>query len=336
MNYIGSKFSLMTFLHESIKKVTGYKDGEYYVFADLFAGTGIVGSYYRSLGCKVFSNDIQYYSFSTIKHYIENNTQNIRTDLFDHFNALAGIEGFIYKNYCKGSGSERNYFTDENGKKCDAIRTELERLYVKKEINANTYFFYLASLINSIDKYANTASVYGAFLKHVKKSAQKKFFLEPIKIINGVEGKAFNENINELINHISGDVLYLDPPYNARQYYSNYHLLETIAKYDSPTLFGMTGLREAGSQKSEFCSKRAVEGAFDRLIASAKFKYIFLSYNNEGLMSLETIKKIMSKYGEYSFEKMTYKRYKADKDENRHIITNETVEYLHCLVKRED
>ena len=62
----------------------------------------------------------------------------------------------------------------------------------------------------------------------------------------------------------------------------------------------MTGLRDAGSQKSEFCSKRTVEKAFDDLIANAKFKYIFLSYNNEGLMSLDTIKSIMSKYGKYS------------------------------------
>ena len=133
-----------------------------------------------------------------------------------------------------GSGSERNYFTDENGKKCDAIRTELERMYVNKEINENTYFFYLGSLINSIDKYANTASVYGAFLKHIKKSAQKTFVLEPLKIVDGPSGKVYNENINDVVKHIYGDVLYLDPPYNARQYCSNYHVLETIARYDNP------------------------------------------------------------------------------------------------------
>ena len=337
MNYIGSKYSLLDFLHDTIKKVTGYNDGDNFIFGDLFAGTGVVGSYYKKLGCTVISNDIQYYSYSIIKHYIEND-DSVRKDLFEYFNNLKGIEGFVYKNYCAGSGSGRNYFTDENGKKCDAIRTELQRMFDEKEIDEHTYFYYLGSLINSIDKYANTASVYGAFLKHIKKSAQKEFILEPLKIVNGPSGKVFNENINDVVKHIKGDVLYLDPPYNARQYCSNYHVLETIARYDDPVLNGMTGLRPAENQKSEFCSKRTVERAFEDLIANAKFKYIFLSYNNEGLMSLETIKRIMSKYGRYSFYTKTYKRYKADKDENRNIKANETIEYLHCLVKedRED
>lgn len=332
MNYIGSKYSLLDFLHDTIKKVTGYNDGDNFVFGDLFAGTGVVGSYYKELGCTVISNDIQYYSYSIIKHYIEND-DSVRKDLFEYFNNLKGIEGFVYKNYCAGSGSGRNYFTDENGKKCDAIRTELQRMFDEKEIDEHTYFYYLGSLINSIDKYANTASVYGAFLKHIKKSAQKGFIIEPLKIVNGPSGKVFNENINDVVKHIKGDVLYLDPPYNARQYCSNYHVLETIARYDNPVLNGMTGLRPAGNQKSEFCSKRTVERAFEDLIADAKFKYIFLSYNNEGLMSLETIKRIMSKYGKYSFYTKTYKRFKADKDENRNISANETIEYLHCLVK---
>lgn len=335
MNYIGSKYSLMEFLHETISQVTGYKDGDKYVFGDLFAGTGVVGAYYKSLGCEVISNDIQFYSYAIIKHLIENNSKNINMNLFDYFNSLDGIEGFIYKNYCLGSGSGRNYFTDENGKKCDAIRIELERMYVNKEINENTYFFYLGSLINSIDKYANTASVYGAFLKHIKKSAQKTFVLEPLKIVDGPNGKVYNENINEVVKHISGDVLYLDPPYNIRQYCSNYHVLETIARYDNPILNGKTGLRNSENQKSEFCSSRTVEKAFDDLIANSKFKYIFLSYNNEGLMSLDTIKNIMSKYGEYSYYTKSYKRFKADKDENRNILANETIEYLHCLVKRD-
>lgn len=334
MNYIGSKYSLLDFLHETIKKVTNYEDGTPYSFADLFAGTGVVGAYYRGLGCKVLSNDLQYYSFVVNKHLIEN-TDSIRTDLLDHLNSLPGIDGFIYNNYCAGSGSGRNYFTDSNGIKCDAIRTELEKLLKANEIDKDSYFYYLASLINSIDKYANTASVYGAFLKNIKKSAAKDFILEPLPIVNGPKGKAYNKDINELVNEIEGDVLYLDPPYNERQYCANYHVLETIAKYDNPTVKGVTGLRNYSDQKSAFCSAKTVCDVFEDLIKKAKFKYIFLSYNNEGLMSLDQIKDIMSKYGEYSFYTKTYRRFKADKDENRNISANETIEYLHCLVKKD-
>lgn len=333
MNYIGSKLSLLSFLHETISKVTGYKDDESFIFADLFAGTGVVGNYYKKLGHEVISNDIQYYSYCMNKHFIENDS-SVNKDLFDYFNNLPEVEGFVYNNYCAGSGSGRNYFTDENGKKCDAIRIELERMYKENEINESTYYFYLASLINSIDKYANTASVYGAFLKHIKKSALKKFVLEPVEIIDGKKGKVYNEDINEVVKKVKGNVLYLDPPYNSRQYYSNYHVLETIAKYDNPVLSGVTALRPAGNQKSEYCSKRTVEKAFDNLIANADFDYIFLSYNNEGLMSLNSIKKIMSKYGDYSYSIREYKRFKSDKSENRNIVSNVTVEYLHCLKKK--
>lgn len=332
MNYIGSKYSLLDFLHETISNKTGYKDGEKYVFADLFAGTGTVGAFYRELGCEVISNDIQYYSYIINKHLIESD-DTIDKSYIDYLNSLEGVEGFVYNNYCIGSGSNRMYFTDDNGKKCDAIRQEIESLYKNGKINEKSYYYYLGSLINSIDKVANTASVYGAFLKKIKAAASKPLLLEPLKLNDGPVGKVYNEDINKLIKSISGDVLYLDPPYNARQYCSNYHVLETIARYDNPVLTGVTGMRQAEEQKSEFCSKRTVEKAFDSLIKNAKFKYIFLSYNNEGLMSLQTIKSIMSKYGKYSYEIKEYRRFKADKDENRNITANATVEYLHCLVK---
>ena len=333
MNYIGSKYSLLDFLETTIEKITGYKNGDDFIFGDLFAGTGIVGQTYKAKGCKVIANDIQYYSYVLNKHFIENSCELDR-ELLDKLNALTPVEGFIYKSYCEGSGSGRNYFTNENGMKCDAMRIELERLHQSGEISDNLYFYYLSSLINSIDKYANTASVYGAFLKHIKKSAQKSFQLELLPIISGRVGEVYNEDINELIKRISGDVLYLDPPYNARQYCSNYHVLETIARYDYPKLNGVTGLRDSTDQKSKFCSKRMVIDTFDDLIKNVQFKYIFLSYNNEGLMSLDNIKDIMSKYGEYKFFTKEYRRFKADRDENRNIATNSTTEYLHCLIKK--
>ena len=332
MNYIGSKQSLLDFLETTIEEFTGYKEGDSFVFGDLFAGTGVVGQRYKEKGHSVISNDIQYYSYVLNKHYIEN-IPELDDSLLEYFNNLNPVKGFIYNNYCEGSGSGRNYFTNENGMKCDAVRIELERLYRAGEINDNLYFYYLASLINSIDKYANTASVYGAFLKHIKKPAQKEFILELLPVGNGNIGKVYNEDINELIKKVGGDVLYIDPPYNNRQYCSNYHVLETIAKYDTPKLRGVTGLRDETYQKSKYCSKRTVIDIFEDLIKNADFKYIILSYNNEGLMDLKTIKDIMSKYGKYDFFTKEYRRFKADRDENRTIAADITTEYLHCLRK---
>lgn len=329
MNYIGSKLSLIDFLVDSIKQVSGQSDG---VFADLFAGTGIVGSTFKRKGFEVLANDIQHYSFVLNKHFIEN-SESINKSLLEYLNNLQGTEGFVYKNYCYGSGCGRNYFTDENGKKCDSIRIEIDKLYKKCEITENQYYYLLASLINSIDKYANTASVYGAFLKHIKKSAAKTFKLELLPMIEGKKGKVYNEDVNNLITRIDGDILYLDPPYNARQYCANYHVLETISRYDNPVLNGKTGLREYNGQKSKYCSGRTVERCFDDLISNANFKFIFLSYNNEGLMTLDTIREIMSQYGKYEVFTKEYHRFKADKEENRNHKASTTTEYLHCLIK---
>lgn len=178
MNYIGSKYSLMDFLTTTIADVAGTNiKGK--VFADLFAGTGVVGKTFKEQGYRVISNDIQYYSYVLNKHLIEN-VPPLSVDIVDSLNQLSGTEGFIYKNHCTGSGSGRQYFTDENGMKCDSIRIELEQLKKCGEIDESQYYYLLASLINSIDKYANIASVYGAFLKKVKKICCKRIQIRVI------------------------------------------------------------------------------------------------------------------------------------------------------------
>mgnify|MGYP000966732968 FL=1 len=125
--------------------------------------------------------------------------------------------------------------------------------------------------------------------------------------------------------------MYLDPPYNARQYGSNYHLLTTIAKYDSFEPQGKTGLR--AYYRSSYCKKNEVQISFEELIKNANFNYVFLSYNNEGLMTENEVKTIMSKYGKYSLKTTNYQRFKADKTENRNHKATATVEYLHILEK---
>ena len=250
---------------------------------------------------------------------------------------LKGIKGFIFKNYCLGGTKnkkiQRQYFSDTNGMRCDATRKKIEEWKKEKLINNNEYYFLLTSLIKSIDKCANTAAVYGAFLKKLKKSAQKNFILQPAELtINDQEHKVYNQDINKLTKKIKGDILYLDPPYNHRQYASNYHILETIAKYDNPKIHGKTGLRDYENQKSLYCSRIEAKNTFKDLILKAKVKYIFLSYNNEGLMSLNDIKKIMSLRGKYGYFTKKYNRFKADKTENRNHKADKTIEYLHYVV----
>jgi adenine-specific DNA-methyltransferase len=332
MNYIGSKHKLSEFITSTIHKVVG-NDLSDKVLCDLFAGTGIVGRSFKQKVKKVISNDFEYYSYVLNKNYIENHLPiPDKENYIDKLNQIKPQEGFIYSNYCRGGHGDRQYFSDKNGKKIDAIRTQIEVWKNTAEIDANLYYFLIASLLESADKVANTASVYGAYLKHLKKSAQKELVLAPAEFeLNKHNHKVYNEDSNLLIKKIKGDILYLDPPYNARQYGANYHILNTIALYDTFTPKGKTGLRTYN--KSDYCSKNSVKRAFEYLIKEADFTYIFLSYNNEGLMTPKEIKQIMSKYGAYSLVSTDYRRFKADKDINRKHQASRTEEYLHILKK---
>ena len=333
MNYIGSKYSLLDFIDTTIENVVGENLSEL-TFCDIFAGTGIVGRHFKTKVRKVISNDWEYYSYALNKNYIGNHKDIAdKEGYIKKLNLLNGVEnGFIYTQYCLGGGNERQYFSDENGKKIDAIRLQIEAWKNDGHITENLYYFLLCSLIESADKYANTASVYGAFLKNLKKSAQKPLVITPANFqLNHNEHEVYNEDANELIKKIEGDILYLDPPYNSRQYGANYHMLNTIAEYKSFTPKGKTGLREY--KRSRYCSKASVKASFEELIRDSKFKYVILSYNNEGIMSIETIRDIMSKYGQYQVFKKEHQRFRADKPENRNYSTNSTIEYLHVLTK---
>lgn len=303
------------------------------VFCDLFAGTGAVGKTFKPLVKKVIANDVEFYSYVLNKNYINNHKAFTFKEKIKFLNTIDGVEGFIFKEYSQGGAKKRNYFTPQNAKKIDAIRLQIENWKITGKINENEYFFYLASLLESADKVANTASVYGAYLKHIKKSAAKNIIIQPALFeVTKNAHQVYQEDSNKLINQIEGDVLYLDPPYNARQYGANYHLLNTIAKMDTFVPKGVTGLPPY--YKSDYCKATKVLDSFKSLIENAKFKYIFLSYNNEGLMTKKEVQKTMEQFGHYDLVTKKYQRFKADKTENRNHKASKTIEYLHILEKQ--
>jgi len=330
MNYIGSKNKLSGFLTDSIAHYVGTLSDK--VFCDLFAGTGTVGRSFKGQVAKVIANDIEPYSFCLNRNYIGNTREIAQADDFlEALRQLAPLQGFVYEHYC--SPAERLYFSDANGQIIDAIRQQIATWQQAGHISEDLYYFLLASLLESADKVANTASVYGAFLKKIKKTAAAPLQLQGASFeLHKGTCEVYQEEANKLIEKIEGDILYLDPPYNARQYGANYHLLNTIALYDHFTPQGKTGLRP-GYYKSAYCRRQEAEQALAHLLEKARFRYIFLSYNNEGLIPLENIRKLMQSIGKYDLQMQEYQRFKADKSQNRNFSAAHTIEYLHVLEK---
>ena len=168
-------------------------------------------------------------------------------------------------------------------------------------------------MIEAVPFYANISGVYAAFNKKWDIRTQKDLTLRPIELIyNKHHNQVFNANSLDLIKNINVDILYLDPPYNQRQYAPNYHLLETIALYDSPIIKGVTGMRDYSHQKSNFCNLNKALQDLEMIASQTNYKYLLLSYNNEGLMPQDTIVTILKKYGHLSIAEYNYPRFKSN------------------------
>ncbi len=325
MNYIGSKKRLLPFICATISNLDGITLQES-VFCDLFAGSGAVGAAFKTKVTQIISNDVEYFSYVLNRHRIGNTVPLEIEDIFEELNALEGVEGFVFKHYCKHATNEREYFSGENGQKIDAMRQKIGQLHHDKHIDDNSFFYLLASLIQSCDKVANTASVYGAYLKTLKDQAKKSIVIEPMSYeMSSRHHCVYNKNASELIRMISGDILYLDPPYNVRQYGADYHLLNTIALYDTFEPQGKTGRREY--YRSVFCKKREAALALESLIQKAAFTYLVMSYSNDGILTLQDIKNIMKPYGSYKVVATEHKCFGRKREERS------TMEYLHILKK---
>ena len=347
MRFIGNKENLVEKIAFLMEKsgVTGH------TFFDFFAGTTSVGRFFKKNGWGVLSSDLLYFSYCLQKAYIENNTEPLFEKLFselkhksrnlfaspldtviDFLNTLPGKEGFIFSHYTPDGtaalNTPRKYFSSENGKKIDAIRLQIEEWRLVDLINENEYYVLLAALIESVPFYANIAGVFAAFQKKWDPRALKPFTLRTIELcIGGKNNKAYNIDSLSLLETVSADVFYVDPPYNERQYAPNYHVLETIAKYDNPVLRGVTGMREYSDQKSDFCNKEKAEKCLEKILSKARCSTIILSYNSEGLLKKEEILTKMSDFGSVDFYDIPYPRFRSNINTEKSNIN----EYLFIL-----
>ncbi len=347
MRYIGNKQNLLEFIHSVIAENCINEK----VFCDIFSGTTSVAKYFKERDYTVISNDFMEYSYVFQKAYISNNNipnfEGLKSELniaslqdaINYLNEIPGIKGFIFNNYSKegtkNKKHERNYFSSENAQKIDAIREQIQIWYEENKIRENEFYILLTSLLEIIPSISNISGTYGAFLKIDDPRKFKKLNLEiPRLIFKGKNHRVYKKDSNLLIKEIESDILYVDPPYNSRQYAPNYHILETIAVWDKKIKDNKTGLRDYLYQKSEYCLKNKCVSAFEDLIDNAKCRYILFSYNSEGIIPYNEIIRILSKKGEIKIYTKEYRRFKSNSNgTNEKKILKEYIFY--CKVKLE-
>jgi adenine-specific DNA-methyltransferase len=268
--FLGNKYKLVGFIDDIVKQ----KCGHFESFCDIFSGTGVVGKRFNEKHVKIISNDILFSNYISLKTFLGARKINLEklNDKINRLNSLKiGDDNYFSINF------GNTYFTVDNAKKIGHIRELIDEIAEEEEEK----FALITSLIYAADKVANTVGHYDAYRKKLDTIRPLKLLIPDIQQESNENNEIYREDANQLIRRISCDILYIDPPYNSRQYCDTYHLLENLAVWDKPLLYGKAKKMNRNDLKSQYCCRTASKAFFD-LIQNANCRHILVSYNNTG------------------------------------------------------
>ena len=312
--YLGNKYKLLPFIKKTVESECKSVESVF----DIFSGTGAVSSAFQDK--KLITNDIMYsnyicnYAWFSAEEYDENKVAG----LIDNYNSMEIHE----KNYMTDNFSD-TYFSAMDCSKIGYIRQNIEDLFSEKRINERERAILITSLLYGMDKIAKTCGHYDAYRKGVEFDTHLELAIPLAKHDNNSQNMCFNVDSNELASEIVADLVYIDPPYNSRQYCDAYHLLENVARWEKPEVFGVAKKMDRSKLKSKYCTRNAAE-AFEDLIQKLKCKYILLSYNNmaqkgndrsNAKISDDDIFRILSAKGEVKVFSEDYKAFTTGKSD---------------------
>ena len=304
IKYLGSKRTLLGVLG-AIAQASEAKTA-----VDLFTGTTRVGAEFKRNGLYVTASDSATYSDVLAKCYLETDANQV--DLvalqakIDHLSSLPGVSGYFTENFCE----EARFFQPKNGIRIDAIRDELEKNFR----DDTDFYILLTSLMLAADRVDSTTGQHMAYLKNWSHRAGNDLELKIPELIPGA-GKSvlgLAENVVKELPEV--DLFYMDPPYNQHRYFTNYHIWETLVRWDKPPAYGVAMKRldsRASVNHSVFNKRRKMFGAFRDVILNAKTKTLVVSYNNESWVEPIDIAETMLEAGHESVAllEFDYKRY---------------------------
>jgi|TARA_Y100000310_G_scaffold148123_1_gene147397 adenine-specific DNA-methyltransferase len=347
ITYIGNKRKLLNTIEESILDIKVKSGKDKLVLFDGFAGSGVVGRMMKQHSSKLISNDFERYSYIINKSYLTNKNdidyeyirdkvkylnQNKFTDRY----GVGIIEEYYAPNETHNiQKGERCFYTKENARIIDNIRRLID-----DEVDKYYRDIFIAMLLSKASIHTNTAGVFKGFYKS-KKTKIGKFGGDGENALLRIMGEISLENMvlsnydcdctiyqrdtNKLICDLTDiDIAYYDPPYNQHPYGSNYHILNTICNYTKPTdISNVSGIPKNWN-KSNYNKYITAKNSLDELIKNTNSKYILLSYNNEGIIPINEIFDILSKYGNVEKKINSYNTFRGSRNlKNRNLKVQE-------------
>lgn len=303
IKYLGSKRQLIPWIVDAINNNCPRHSS----VLDLFSGTSRVGFALKSQEFQVFSNDHNRFAYHLAHCYVETDLEELPADLpalIEHLNNLPQTPGFFHENY----SVKARFFHPDNGGKIDAIRSEIEKISLEPKIRS----LLLVSLMEAADRIDSTCGIQMAYLKSWAKRASNPLILRIPKLLPKNEKPSFAYCLDalEAAQNIKSDVAYLDPPYNQHSYRSNYHIWETLVRFDEPEVYGTAKKRlDCQTEKSVFNSKKTFKESLKTVLDSLHARHIFMSFSNEGFICGEDLEHLLSTYGKVEILGTDYKRY---------------------------
>ena len=340
MRYIGNKTRLLPFILRTLKR-SGIGVGSVH---DAFAGTASVSRALKEKGWRVHSSDLLMSSYVFQRAYVAADSADPSLqDMVRELGSLAPKAGFMTAHFSPSigtGGSGRMYFTPENAGRIDAAREELERWRKGGKLDEDNYFLLLAAIIEAADRVANTAGVYASYMKRWQPNAKRRFQLVAEAPVKGAQpASAMLMDATDAARAIGGvDLLYIDPPYNARQYVAYYHIPEILARGwtdSAPAIRGKVGLLAGEEGRSQWSHSRRVQRLFSALLAASGARHALVSFNSEGHLAPDKLQTLLTKAsidGDVAHYTQRYRRYRADSErEGRHYHGDEALEHLYLV-----
>ena len=299
IKYIGSKRLLLPTIVSIVRALPNVRS-----VLDAFSGTARVGHALKAAGYEVTSNDHTTYAYRLAQCYVAADRSQIAADaekIIRELDALPGAPGYFTQTFCESS----RYLQPHNGERVDAIRERIAELSLPPVLEAVV----LVSLMEAADRVDSTCGLQMAYLKQWSKRSHNRMMLRVPDVLEG-PGHALQAEAVEAAKTRAFDLVYLDPPYNQHRYLGNYHVWESLVRWDKPEVYGIAMKRiDCREYKSEFNSRKSIRDAFAALLRNVDARYVLVSFNNEGYLSQADLIELLSVRGEVAAMDVDFKRY---------------------------